>query len=103
MRKWLLIILLAPGLISPSISLSQQGFTTVTATVLDPVGALYTNSQVSVSFFDPGTSGKLPLISGSTFQKSFTGYGTDSFGRFTVTLPDNGAIASTSGATGTQW
>jgi hypothetical protein len=83
--------------------MAQGGNTTVTATVQDNAGNLYTNSEVRVSFFDPGTSGKLPLISGSTFQKQFTAFSTDSFGNFTMSLPDNGVIGTSSGATGTQW
>lgn len=89
------------------ISKGQQpgGTTGVTGVVKDPLGNLYTNSQISFIFFDPGTSGKLPLLNGSTFQQTFTGYGTDSFGNIPagIYLPDNGLIAGSSGATGTQW
>lgn len=99
--KILLLTLLT--LLIPSLTLAQGGTTTVTATVLDPVGKVYTNSQVNISFYDPGTSGILPLINGSTFQKSIPVFATDSFGSFTSQLTDNSLIASTSGATGTQW
>lgn len=98
-----LIKLLLLTLLTPLAALAQNGTTTVQAIVKDPTGALYVSSQVGASFFDPGTSGKLPLLNGSTFQKSFTGYGTDSFGFFTLTLPDNGIIDSSSGTINTQW
>lgn len=98
-----LLKLLLLTLLTPLAALAQNGTTTVQAIVKDPTGALYVSSQVGASFFDPGTSGKLPLLNGSTFQKSFTGYGTDSFGFFTLNLPDNGIIDSSSGTIGTQW
>lgn len=102
-RYWLVVILL---ILAP-ISRAQQpgGTTQVTGVVKDPIGNLYTNSQISFIFYDPGTSGKLPLLNGSTFQQTFTGYATDSFGNIPsgVYLPDNGLIAGSSGATGTQW
>src|SRR5712692_7757282 len=90
----LLLLLLAAS------AYGQSGFTAVTAIVKDPQGNLYTNAQYNVSFLDPGASGKLPLLSGSVFQKSFAGIQTDSFGAMSITLPDNGVIASSSGATG---
>ena len=98
-------LLLWLGLIlSPLSAFAQGGNTTITGQVLDPNGNKYTNSGVSISFYDPGTSSKLPLINGSVFQKSYTGYATDSFGNLPpISLPDNGAIATSSGATGTQW
>lgn len=82
---------------------AQGGNTTVTAIVKDPNNNLYTKSQVSITFYDPGTAGKLPLLNGSTFQKSYTIYATDSFGAFSVSLPDNGIIDSSSGTVNTQW
>lgn len=75
----------------------------MTAVVKDPQGNLYVNSQVSISFYDPGTSGKLPLLNGSTFQQSFPVFGTDSNALFSISLPDNGVIDSSSGTTGTAW
>lgn len=101
MIKFLKVLLLS--LLAPLGALAQNGTTTVHAIVKDPTGALYVSSQVGASFFDPGTPGKLPLLNGSTFQKSFTGYGTDSFGFFSMTLPDNGVIDSSSGTVNTQW
>jgi hypothetical protein len=86
--------------------MAQGGTTFISGQILDPAGNKYVNSQVNISFFDPGTSGKLPLLSGSTFQTQYT-YQTDSFGNLPnivpIALPDNGAIAASSGATGTQW
>src|ERR1700741_2058390 len=82
---------------------AQSGYTTVTAQVVDANGTKYVNAPYTVTFFDPGTSGKLPLLSGSTFQKSYNGYATDGNGNLSISLPDNSIIASTSGATGTQW
>src|ERR1700733_11286813 len=101
MRRWLLgllsILFFSAG------AKAQSGYTQVSATVIDSSGAPYVNAPYNVSFYDPGTSGKLPLLNGSTFQQSFTGVNTDSFGNLAITLPDNGIIASSSGATGTQW
>lgn len=87
---------------APSLS-AQTGVTAVTAIVQDPTGNLYTNAPYSVTFFDPGTSGKLPTLNGSPFQRTFVGANTDSFGNLAVTVADNNVIASTSGATNTQW
>lgn len=98
-----LLKLLALLLLCPFLTKAQGGSVTVTAIVKDPTGALYVNSQVGAAFIDPGTSGKLPLISGSVFQKAYSGYGTDSFARFSMTLTDNFLIGSSSGATGTSW
>jgi len=101
MRRLLLGLLLL--LCSASLGMAQGGNTSLTGQVLDPIGTPYRNSQVNISFFDPGTSGKLPLISGSTFQKSYVA-STDSFGNLSpISLTDNGLIAASSGATGTQW
>lgn len=97
-----LLAALALLILSP-LGLAQSGTTHVTAHVLDPNSFAYANSPVHVTFFDPGTSGKLPLINGSTFQTNFTVFSTDSFGNFAIDLTDNALIASTSGATGTQW
>lgn len=84
-------------------AIAQSGYTTVTATVQDSNGTKYVNSPFNVSFFDPGTSGKLPRLNGSTFQTSYSGYATDSSGNLSISLPDNSVIASSSGATNTQW
>lgn len=101
--KRLLYLVLLLGLIS-TVARGQGGYTGVTGTVLDPNGVPYVNSTISVSFYDPGTSGKLPLLNGSTFQQQYTGYATDGSGNWpAMALPDNGIIASSSGATGTQW
>lgn len=82
------------------------GTTFVTGQVLDPNGNKYVNSQVNISFYDPGTSGKIPLLNGSTFQTQYT-YQTDSFGNLPnivpIALPDNGVIGSSSGELNTQW
>src|SRR5258708_12456281 len=85
------------------LTMAQSGFTNVTAVVADSNGTKYVNSPYVVTFYDPGTSGRLPLLSGSTFQQSYNGYATDSSGNLSITLPDNAVIASTSGATNTQW
>lgn len=101
-RNWIIIILLAI-VITPIASYAQSGYTQVTALVQDSNGSKYVNAPYTVTFFDPGTSGKLPLLSGSTFQKNYNGYATDSSGNLSISLPDNSVIASTSGATNTQW
>lgn len=101
-RNWPIITLLAIA-ITPIVSHAQSGYTSVTAVVQDSNGTKYVNAPYTVVFFDPGTSGKLPLLSGSTFQKSYNGYATDSSGNLSISLPDNNVIASTSGATNTQW
>jgi len=91
-------------LLSAYISSAQGGNTSITGQIKDHSGNLYTNSQVNIIFFDPGTSGKLPLLNGSTFQTTYTGYATDSNGNLPpISLPDNGNIGTSSGATGTQW
>lgn len=100
MRKWLQVAILL--LMLPVLTKGQGGTTTVQATVLDPNNSPYTNSQVNITFYDPGTPGKLPLLNGSTFQTSFTIYATDSFAHFSETIPDNGIIDTGSG-TDTQW
>src|SRR2546423_1175111 len=83
---------------------SQGGNTFITGQVLDPTGVAYVNSQVNISFYDPGTSHKIPLLNGSTFQTQYT-VQTDSFGNIPsgVSLPDNGIIGSSSGELNTQW
>jgi hypothetical protein len=81
---------------------ARAQFTQVSATVTDPNGAPFANGTFTAQFYDPGTSGQLPLINGSTFQKVMAGSLT-SFGSFTVTLADNNYVATSSGATGTQW
>src|SRR5882762_10703397 len=102
MRRLLLLSIIL--LLTPSLTRAQGGNTTIIATIRDPGGNIYSNSQVNISFFDPGTSGKLPLLNGSTFQVTYTGYATNSSGVMPpISLADNGAIASGSGATGTQW
>src|SRR5258708_38626819 len=85
------------------LTMAQSGFTNVTAVVADSNGTKYVNSPYVVTFYDPGTSGRLPLLSGSIFQQCYNGYATDSSGNLSITLPDNAVIASTSGATNTQW
>lgn len=104
-RYLLLSIIILLTLAPISKSQAPGGTTQVIGVVKDPLGNLYTNSQISFIFYDPGTSGKLPLLNGSTFQQTFTGYATDSFGNIppSIYLPDNGLIAGSSGATGTQW
>jgi hypothetical protein len=89
------------GMVIPAYG--QSGYTTVTATVADSNGILFVNAPFTVGFFDPGTSGKLPTLNKSPFQQSYVGYSTDSSGKLSISLPDNSVIASTSGATGTQW
>lgn len=84
-------------------SMGQSGQTSVTGTIQDSNGTLYINSPYTVTFYDPSTSGKLPLLNGSTFQRSYSGLATNSSGVLSISLPDNNVIASTSGATGTQW
>ena len=83
--------------------MAQGGNTTVTAIVKDPNGNLYTNSQVNITFVEPTTIGKIPLLNGSVFQKSYTINKTDSFGRFTISLPDTGVIDNSSGTSLSQW
>lgn len=104
MRRLLLVSILL--LLSPLALKAQGGTTFISGQVLDSLGNAYVNSQVNISFFDPGTSGKLPLLNGSTFQTQYT-VQTDSFGNLPnivlTALPDNGTIATSSGATGTQW
>src|SRR5205807_4628944 len=87
----------------PAVSCAQSSFTTVTGVVQDPLANVYQNGTFSVNFFDPGTSGKQPLLPGNQpFQTQYSG-SLDSFGAFSVNLPDNGVIATASGATGTTW
>lgn len=100
MRPLILAILLS---LLGSLAQAQTGTTNVTAHVVDSNGVAYANSPVHITFYDPGTSGQLPLINGSTFQTNITVFATDSAGNFSVTLTDNNQIAATSGATGTQW
>src|SRR2546430_1810137 len=102
MRRLLLLSTLL--LLTPLLLKAQGGTTLITARVLDPFGIPYINSQVNITFYDPGTSHKLPLLNGSTFQTQYV-VQTDSNGYLLppVALPDNGIIASSSGATGTQW
>ena len=100
LRKLLIALTL---LLLPTCVAAQTGYTTVTATVQDSNGTKYVNSPFTVSFFDPGTSGYLPTLNKSPFQQSYSGYATDSSGNLTISLPDNGVIASSSGATGTGW
>lgn len=103
-RITLLSLLLSAILGITGSACAQSGFTTVTATVRDPNDVLYTNAPINITFYDPGTSGFLPTLgNGTTFQKSYTGFATDSFGTFTVSLADNNFIAAASGATNTQW
>lgn len=104
LMKLLMKLLLMFAYLTVSMSLSAQtGFTSVTAIVQDPSGNIYANAPYNVTFFDPGTSGKLPTLNNSPFQRAFVGANTDSFGNLAVTVADNGVIASTSGATNTQW
>ena len=77
-------------------------YTNVSANVFDPNNQVYANGTFTAQFYDPGTSGKLPLLNGSPFQQRLSG-SLDSFGSFSVPLADNNVIASSSGATGTQW
>src|SRR5580700_10183527 len=79
------------------------GFTGLTFVVADSTGAVWAGGTYLVQFVDPGTSGQLPLLNGNTFQKVYAGLVLDSFGRGSINLPDNNVIASSSGATGTQW
>src|SRR5438045_2079644 len=97
-----LLVSLALTLVLSSLAKGQGGNTTVQATIRDPNGALYTASQVNITFIDPGTPGKIPLLNGSTFQKQFSIYATDSFGKFSISLPDTGIIDTSSG-TSTFW
>lgn len=80
----------------------MAGFTTVSATVLDPGGIPYANGTWTANFVDPGTPGKTPLINNSIITNVYAG-DMDSFGAFTVSLPDNNVIGSQTGAVGTQW
>lgn len=104
MRRLLLILVAI--LATPLLANAQGGTTFVSGQVLDPVGNRYANSQVNISFYDPGTSGKLPLLNGSTFQTQYA-YQTDSFGNLPntvlIALPDNGVIGTSSGELNTQW
>lgn len=102
-RLYKILILLTIISLSAIPSMGQSGQTSVTGTIQDSNGTLYINSPYTVTFYDPGTSGKLPLLNGSTFQKSYSGLATNSSGVLSISLPDNNVIASTSGATGTQW
>jgi hypothetical protein len=102
-RLYNLLTLLTIISLSAIPSMAQSGQTTVSGTIADGNGTLYINSPYTVTFYDPGTSGKLPLLNGSTFQKSYSGLATNSSGVLSISLPDNNVIASTSGATGTQW
>jgi hypothetical protein len=70
--------------------------------VLDPNSVPYANGDWTANFIDPGTPGKTPLINASIITHVYAG-DMDSFGAFTVDLPDNSVIAAQSGAVGTQW
>jgi hypothetical protein len=98
MKRWLLAIIM---LLLWATGTSAQT-TTVSATVVDPTGNPYVNGSFTAQFYDPGTSGKIPLINGSTFQTVLSGQ-LDSFGFFSTVVTDNVAIASSSGATNTTW
>ena len=98
MRKVLTLLFLLAASAIPAMA----QYTTVSANVFDPNNQVYANGTFTAQFYDPGTSGKLPLLNGSTFQQRLSG-SLDSFGYFSVPLADNGVIASSSGATGTQW
>jgi hypothetical protein len=98
MRRWLLVI----AILLLGASESRAQYTTVSATVLDPTGNPYVNGSFTAQFSDPGTSGKLPLLNGSTFQTVVSGQ-LDSFGSFTAVVADNMVIASSSDATNTTW
>lgn len=102
-RLYKLLILLTIISLFAAPSMAQSGYTSVSGIIADSNGTRYINSPYTVTFYDPGTSGKLPLLNGSTFQQSYNGYATDSSGNISISLPDNSVIASTSGATGTQW
>lgn len=96
---WLMLL----GLLSSLPTLAQQGFTVVSGTVVDSNGSVYSNATFNVGFVNPGTpAGVLPLLNGSTFQQQYVGVVTDSFGRFSLAIPDNNVIAL-SGALNTQW
>jgi len=82
--------------------MAGPGFTTVSATVLDPNGVPYANGDWTANFIDPGTPGKTPLINASIITHVYAG-DMDSFGAFTVDLPDNNVIGAQSGAVNTQW
>ena len=103
MKRLLTLAILIISILYTRPLAAQSGYTTVTAQVVDANGTKYVNAPYTVTFFDPGTSGKLPLLSGSVFQQNYNGYATDGNGNLSISLPDNSIIASTSGATGTQW
>jgi hypothetical protein len=78
------------------------GFTAVQAIVLDPNSVPYANGTWTANFIDPGTPGKTPLINASIITRVYAG-DLDSFGFFTVNLPDNNIIGAQSGALNTKW
>src|ERR1700688_2272016 len=80
----------------------MAGFTVVSAVVLDRNGIPYANGTWTANFIDPGTPGITPLINASIITRVYAG-DMDSFGNFTVTLPDNNVIAAQTGALNTKW
>jgi hypothetical protein len=89
MRRWILGIL---ALLAFE-QVAQAQFVTVNATVLDPNGIPYAGGRGNVDFVPSPSATQVPLLSGSTFQTSFTIASLDSFGAFTLAgLADNNLI-----------
>jgi hypothetical protein len=70
----------------------QSGFTTVTATVLDPTGTPYANCSGNAAFVPSPSATQVPTIGGSTFPTTVVIAACDSFGNFTVHLADNNIV-----------
>src|SRR5207245_10497211 len=86
MKKLLLLL----TLLSPLLA-SAQG-TSVTATVTDPNGVVYSNGTWKAFFVNrPGFTG-IPLLNGSPFTMVFNG-STDNNGAFSVVLSDLSQIS----------
>ena len=88
MKRWLPLLLLLWALPARG----QGGYTTVTATVLDPNGAPYVGCHGNASFVPSPTATQAPLISGSTFQTDVPIPACDSFANFTLVLVDNNQV-----------
>jgi hypothetical protein len=71
---------------------AQSGFTTVTATVLDPTGVPYAGCHGNASFVPSPSATTFPTIGGSTFPTTAVIAACDSFGTFTLILADNNQV-----------
>lgn len=71
---------------------AQSGFTTVSATVLDPTGVPYAGCSGNASFVPSPSATTFPTIGGSTFPTTAVIAACDSFGAFTLVLADNNQV-----------